>query len=234
MASASSASSSLKGRALIQEPVDPTRGLRGTPIVLAAFRSGADFLHAYDDRGAGEIAVVTRARPRSNTPVVLEVTWPGLPNRVFLRARAFRRWLGLLARLHADEASARDFLVQMAAGDRVRYHLRAHRRYCVRISCEWRVFGGIAPVRGTVEDLSAGGLLVATATDPPAPGERVALRLRETGGQDLVLTGEVRHVRTRAADYAFGLEFPRGTSGEQRRLRHLLRAFAARGVVLLH
>src|SRR4051794_31428889 len=98
------------------EPVDPAEVLRGTPILAAAFESSEAFLHAYQPRGeSGELAVVTRAQPPSGSEVVLEVNWPGLPNRVYLRARVYRRRLGLLARIHRDDATARDFLVQMAA-----------------------------------------------------------------------------------------------------------------------
>jgi hypothetical protein len=63
-------------------------------------------------------------------------------------------------------------------------------------------------------------------------GEDVAIRLR-TPQQDLVVTGEVRHSRERAHDSAFGVQFRYRSTGEQRRLRGLLRAFAARGVVIL-
>jgi hypothetical protein len=48
-----------------------------------------------------------------------------------------------------------------------------------------------------------------------------------------VVTGEVRHSRARKQDSAFGVQFRYRSSGEQKRLRRLLRAFAARGVVIL-
>jgi hypothetical protein len=120
----------------------------------------------------------------------------------------------------------------MAEGDAVHYHLRRHRRYCVRLPLGWRPFGSLTMIDGVAADLSAGGVLVTTRAPPPPVGEPVALRLR-TAGQDLVVTGEVRHSRRRSDDAAFGVEFVYRSSGEQRRLRHLLRAFAARGVVIL-
>lgn len=227
------ASSSLRPRISLQDPVDPAERLQGTPILIAAFGSGAEFLAHYSDEGpAGELALVTRARPRARAELVLEIDWPGLPNPVFVRARVSRRRLGVVARLHPDETGARDFLVQMAAGDPVPYHLRRHRRYCVRLPLGWRVFGSMQMLDGMAADLSAGGLLVTTRAPPPPVGEPVALRLR-TAGQDLVVTGVVRHRRARLADYAFGVQFAQRSTGEQRRLRRLLRAFAARGVVIL-
>lgn len=228
-----SASSSLKARIQLQDPIDPADRLEGTPIVIASFASGADFLAHYSDDGpAGELALVTRARPRARAELVMEVTWPGLPNPVFVRARVSRRRLGVVARLHPDETRARDFLLRMAAGDSVSYHLRRHRRYCVRLPLGWRVFGSMTMIDGMANDLSAGGVLITTALKAPAAGEEVALRLR-TAGQDLVVTGEVRHSRARSDDWAFGVQFVYRSSGEQRRLRRLLRAFAARGVVIL-
>ncbi|HXU71350.1 MAG TPA: PilZ domain-containing protein [Polyangia bacterium] len=229
----SSASSSLKGRISLQDPVDPAERLEGTPIVVASFSSGREFLEHYTDDGpAGELALVTRARPRARAELVIEVSWPGLPNPVFVRAHVSRRRLGVIARLHEDETAARDFLVRMAHGDALHVHLRRHRRYCVRLPLSWRIFGSMTMIDGIAADLSAGGLLVTTRAAAPPVGEHVAVRLR-TPQQDLVVTGEVRHSRPRKHDSAFGVQFLYRSTGEQRRLRGLLRAFAARGVVIL-
>ena len=233
MASSSSASSSLEGRISLQDPVDPAERLEGTPIVIASFSSGIEFLDHYSDDGpAGELALVTRARPRARAELVIEVSWPGLPNPVFVRALVSRRRLGVVARLHEDETAARDFLVRMARGDALRVHLRRHRRYCVRLPLSWRTFGSMTMIDGLAADVSAGGILVTTRAAAPPVGEHVAIRLR-TPQQDLVVTGEVRHSRARKSDSAFGVQFLYRSTGEQRRLRGLLRAFAARGVVIL-
>jgi hypothetical protein len=229
----SSASSSLRGRISLQDPVDPAERLEGTPIVVAAFSSGAEFLAHYSNDGrAGELALVTRARPRARAELVIEVSWPGLPNPVFVRAKVSRRRLGVVARLHEDETAARDFLLRMARGDALQYHLRKQRRYCVRLPLGWRAFGATTMVEGVAADLSTGGVLVTTQATPPPVGEQVALRLH-TPQQDLVVTGEVRHSRVRKSDSAFGVRFLYRSTGEQRRLRGLLRAFGARGVVIL-
>jgi hypothetical protein len=230
-----SSSSSLRVRALIHDPVDTVEHLAGTPIVIAAFESGAQFLEAYGDAGAaGELAVVTRAAPPSGSEVVLEIHWADLPNPVFVRASVLRRRLGLLARLHADAAQTRDFLLRMAWGVPSSVPRRRQKRYCVRLPVTWRRFGDYRQWPGTAEDLSAGGVLVSTTMPAPPIGERVAVRMvADSQGQDIIVTGMVRHTRERSGDSAFGLQFECRSSGEQRRLRHLLRAFAARGVVLL-
>jgi hypothetical protein len=226
-------SSSLRPRIWLHDPIDPSEHLQGTPIVCATFASAAEFLLAYSDEGpGGELALVTRQRPRQRAELVVEVNFPGLPNPVFMRARVSRRRLGIVAKLHPDELKARDFLLRMARAEAVHYFVREHRRYCVRLPLGWRAFGAIYMTDGIAEDLSTGGVLVATHAETPAVADQVALRLR-TSGQDLVVTGVVRHRRRRSHDNVFGVQFECRSSGEQRRLRRLLRVFAARGVVIL-
>jgi hypothetical protein len=229
----SSATSSLKSMLQLHDPIDPTARLTGTPIVVAAFNGADEFLAAYSDDGpAGEVALVTRARPRGRGDLVLEIVWPELPNAVFVRAHVTKKRVGLVARLHPDEAATRDFLLRVAHGGALELHRRNHRRYCVRFALGWRRFGSTTMVDGVAHDLSAGGILVTTTATPPPVGEAVGLRLRTTG-LDLVVTGVVRHRRARNDDFAFGVQFKSRGSGEQQGLRRLLRAFAARGVVIL-
>jgi hypothetical protein len=235
MGLSSSTSSLPRRRITLQEPVDPAE-LRGTPILSCVFPDGRAFLDAFapDHGPAGELAVVTRAQLPSRTEVVLEILWPALPNRVYVRAHVWRRRLGLMARFHPDEQQARDFLVRVAHGLPAEFHKRAHRRYCVRLPVTWRVFGQSDLVPGLAEDLSAGGVLIATEAKAPPIGEHVGLRLiAQAAMQDLVVTGQVRHARKREKGCAFGVRFEYRSSGEQRDLRRLLRVFAARGVVIL-
>jgi hypothetical protein len=178
------------------------------------------------------LALVTRARPRTRAELVLEIVWPALPNPVFVRANLARRRLGVVARLHPDEAATRDFLVRVARNGALELHRRRHRRYCVRFAVGWRRFGSTSMLDGIASDLSASGILVSTSATPPPVGEGVALRLR-TVGRDLVVTGVVRHRRPRSDGFAFGVQFASRAGGEQQGLRRLLRAFAARGVVIL-
>jgi hypothetical protein len=160
-----------------------------------------------------------------------------LPNRVFARAIALRRWLGghLVLQLDPDEHEKRDYLLAVASGKKLDVCMRAHRRFVVRLPLMWRRFGDVQLSEGIAEDLSSGGLLVCAHGTCPSLSERVAVRLRaEAAYQELVLTGEVRHARPRANDrFAFGIELKYRSSDQQRTLRSLLRAFAGRGVVLV-
>lgn len=219
----------------LQEPADPTELHGATPILTATFYDGAEFAHAFHDgHNAGELAIVTRAAPRAGSWAVVEIDWRGLPNPVYVRARLYPRRFGVLAKLHPDERCAAEFLLRMAHGDEPHYHLRAHRRYCVRLPVWWRRFGDSDRQPGIAEDLSTGGMLVATLAPAPPVGECVGLRLLvPSAHQDLVITGAVTHARGRSHDSAFGVQFTMRSGGEQRTLRRMLRVFAARGVVTL-
>jgi hypothetical protein len=239
--SSSSLSQSSREPAVVRlvEPVSPSELAAGTPIIVCAFETGVQFLDAFaESRGpAGELAVRTRASPPPGTPMVLEITWHGLPNRVFARAIALRRWLGghLVLQLDPDEREKRDYLLAVARGSKMDTCTRAHRRFVVRLPLFWRRFGDVQLHEGIAEDLSSGGLLVCAQGPGPIASDRVAVRLRaEAAYQELVLTGEVRHTRPRAGDRsAFGVELKYRSSAQQRTLRSLLRAFAGRGVVLV-
>jgi hypothetical protein len=231
----SSPSSSSEGYR-VSDPADPTDLRHATPILTATFYDGDDFLHAFTlhERRGSELAVVTRAQPEAGSWAVVEIDWRGLPNPVYVRARLQPRRFGVLALLHPYEISAAHFLVAMARGDQLPYHLRAHRRYCVRLPVWWRRFGSDEKQPGLAEDLSAGGMLISTLAPAPPRDERVGLRLLvPSARQDLVFNGVVTHARARSHDSAFGVRFSLRGSGEQRTLRRLLRTFAARGVVTL-
>lgn len=220
-------------------PVDPAQIRAGVPIVAVRFADADEFLRAADpDRGpAGELWVATRAEHRHGTEVVLEIRWPDLPNRVYLRARAARRTRSGLRvfRFHELERAKVMFLVSSARGDTGKVRRRSHRRYCVRLPVRWRPFGSRDMHPGVAEDLSAAGVRIVTPVLPIDVGEQVVVRVRaDAVAQELVLTGEVRHVDVTSKDeVALGVVFEHRASGEQRNLRCLLHAFAAKGVVLL-
>jgi hypothetical protein len=125
--------------ARIHDPIDDAAAIEATPILLAFFADGAEFLRALDD---DELTLLTRARPPLRADVVVEITWPGLPNRCFVRARVTRlRGDRLTLRLHADDRRVHDFLVAVAHGARIARHPRAADRYSVRLAVSWRAFG---------------------------------------------------------------------------------------------
>ncbi len=224
------------GAIRFRDPVDPAELEGCVPILPLVYATGMQFVDSYvEGRGeAGELLVATRADPPPGTELVAEVRWQGLPNRVYLRAYANgRRGDALVLRLHPDEATKRDFLINVACGTARRPSTRRHRRYCVRIPLEWRRFGTRVMANGLAEDLSAGGMMMITADTSVVVGDTLVVRIR--GKADLVLTGTVQHLtrRATAGEVALGVQFDNRGSDQQRTLRRILRTYSARGVMVV-
>lgn len=222
-------------------PLDPSSLRAGTPLLVAPFRSGDEFMQALSIDANMELRVVlpTRAELHPGEDVVLEIMWVGLPNRVYVRAMTLGRTQddNLVLRVYPHEHPKLSFLSKVATDENAIAHaaIRKHPRYCVRLPLEWRAFGGSREMlEGTAEDISAGGVHLVSAVRPVNVDTSVVLRLyADSAGQDLVLTGAVRHVHVRGrSEMAIGVEFETASTGELKELRRLLRAFAANGIVL--
>jgi hypothetical protein len=202
-----------------------------------SFAQGIEFVDALvEGRGpAGELLVDTAAEPPPDTELVAAIEWPGLSQRVFLRASAHGRSTGgkLVLRIDPDEAFKRDFLVGVACGTARAVHRREHRRYCVRLPLEWRRFGGRAMLHGMAEDLSVGGMLLIAADNDAVVGDEVVMHIRGRG--DLVVTGRVQHVHRRraAGELALGIRFDTRDLGQERTLRHLIDSYRTLGVTAM-
>lgn len=219
-------------------PLDPADIRVGIPLLVAPFRSGREFLASLhrDARNSLRLVMPTRTQLEAGEDVVLEVMWPGLPNRVYLRAATLGRTRSgkLMLELYQHEQPKLHFLFTVATDPTACPHRRRHPRYCVRLPLEWRAFGRRTMTAGTAEDLSVGGIHIATHATPIDRETSVVVRLHaDSVGQDLVLTGKIRHVHPRGEQYmALGVEFEAASTGELKELRRLLRAFATNGVVL--
>src|SRR5689334_20353433 len=106
----------------------------GTPILVAMFKDGPSFLDAFSPKrgDCGELLVKTRYSAREGAPVVAEIGWPGLPNRVLCRATVGKRHSNgtIVLRLDLGEAPKRDFLRQVARGEIAKLYHRNHSRFC--------------------------------------------------------------------------------------------------------
>ncbi len=220
-------------------PADPTRFTAAIPMLAVRFRDDVAFLRASDFHSgpAGELRIRTRAAPPPGAEVVLEVRWPDLPNRVYLRACCLRRRFGRVRfRLLASERTKMQFLRTVAEGKHKMPARRVHHRYCVRLPVQWRPFGGRELESGLAVDLSAGGIRLAVATGglaaPLAIDDSVVVKLA-AAGHDLVLTGLLRHKLESDRDLHLGIMFQHRSSGEQRDLRRLIHVFSGRGVLIL-
>lgn len=201
-------------------------------LVTLAFASAEEFLAAYHPADGGSLSTRTRTDGTIGEPVLVEVSFPGLPNRALVRADvtgiAFEH--GLRFTIDPADHTTRDFLLGIARGD---IHVgttvhRDHARFPAALDAAWRLGDG-APVTTTCEDLSAGGAFLRAET-PPAIGADVAVTITTPHGEPLHAGGKVAWTR-QGKDPGFGVDFAPLVGDDGRRLRALLRQASERGSV---
>jgi len=195
-------------------------------ILTVPFLSSAEFLSHYRETD-GALFCRTRTELDVDEPVLVEISFPGLPNRALLRGRMLERsagrgaWIGFA---EAD-ASTRDFLLGVARGDLVVTTAveRAHDRFPTALPVAVELPGGAAAETST-GDLSAAGAFIRSDA-APAVGTRVKLVLATGDTDRLELEGEV----TRARPDGFAVQFAPRRGENNRRLRALLRRASESG-----
>jgi Tfp pilus assembly protein PilZ len=216
-------------------------------ILYATFESPDDFLRRLEvgiDGAAGSLAIATRARYPQGERVILEIGFPGLPNRILTRAVAVGArpptngvrlgWRSKRASTDSDEQLfrlvrgeeyKRDFLVAVATGRASASWIRRHRRFPLRLPARFAVDGEDLPLRGDAqtEDLSSGGASLKTSRTLP-DGARVTVSLEPADGVAAIeFTGRVVWTRKSGGLFGVGIQFDRLDAGHRRRLRRLLR-----------
>lgn len=201
-------------------------------LVTLAFASPEEFLAAYHPADGGSLSTRTRTDGTIGEQVLIEVSFPGLPNRALLRADvtgiAFEH--GLRFSIDGADHTTRDFLLGIARGEiRVDSTTARHNaRFPATLKASWRL-DGAAAVETTLEDLSAGGAFLRAET-PPAIGAEVSVAIDAPDGEPLPATGTVAWIRS-GTNPGFGVDFAPVAGDAGRRLRHLLRQASERGNV---
>jgi uncharacterized protein (TIGR02266 family) len=199
-------------------------------LLTLAFPAAADFLTAYDDASRTLVAH-TKTEAEIGENLLVEISFPNLPNRPLLRATCCGLVTGGL-RLELDEADGptREFLVKLARGEPAHDAIhREHKRIPTTLPVEFQV-GHQAKVSSHVEDLSAGGCFVRT-DHPPHIGESVMLEITPPDETPpLKLSGMVAWVRA-GKEPGFGVEFDAPETPDGRRLRMMLRRAVGTGDV---
>ncbi|MBK9030129.1 MAG: PilZ domain-containing protein [Myxococcales bacterium] len=187
------------------------------------FASAEDFLAAYHPADGGTLSTRTRTDGTIGEHVLLEVSFPGLPNRALVRADvtgiAFEH--GLRFTIADEDATTRDFILGIANGDvqvAAAIH-RDHARFPAGLRATWRV--GADDIPTTLEDLSAGGAFLRSDT-PPLLGAEIGVTILPPAGEPLALTGHVAWIR-QGTKPGFGVDFVPALGDTGRRLRGLLR-----------
>jgi Tfp pilus assembly protein PilZ len=205
-------------------------------LVTLAYATTDEFLASFDERDGGTMSVKTRTDGTIGERLLVEVSFPGLPNRALVRATVTSLTFehGLRFVIDEADASTRDFLLSIARGDNV--IVGAHReneRFPTALRAHWSRVGESHQRQETtvVEDLSAGGAFVLTA-NPPEVGAEVDVTIAVPVGPALEASGTVAWVRHGKAP-GFGLDFETLVGDSGRRLRALLRRASATAAVEL-
>jgi Tfp pilus assembly protein PilZ len=193
-------------------------------LVTLAFATKEEFLAAYHPADGGSLSTRTRTDATIGEEVLIEISFPGLPNRALVRAQvmgiAFEH--GLRFAFSAADETTRDFLLAVARGEatvETTTH-RDHARFPASLKAAWKVAGGAA-TSTSLEDVSAGGCFVRAET-APAVATEVELTITAPGGDPLSAMGTVAWIR-QGKDPGFGVEFHDLTGETGRKLRALLR-----------
>jgi uncharacterized protein (TIGR02266 family) len=203
-------------------------------ILKARYRGGVDFLAAYQPAlPAGGLSFPTREHVTAGEPVVVEVRFPELGDRILIRStvmwrRGARVREGLPATVGVEfdavDAHRRDFLVAAARGEgATRVVQRNHRRLPVSLPVRWHVKDGRDALAAVIVDIGPGGAFMRTAV-PCAMGTQVVLELLPPGGA-VPLSIEARVVWTRVepGSEGLGVEFRCRDTGGLRRLKEMVR-----------
>lgn len=192
-------------------------------LVTLAFASADEFLAAYHPADGGSLSTRTRTDGTIGEQVLLEVSFPGLPNRALVRADvsgiAFE--IGLRFTIAPADHTTRDFLLGVARGEIQidQTTPRGHTRFPAALRAVWRK--GDTAIETLVEDLSAGGAFL-RGLEPPAIGDEVAVEITTPDGSTLPFVAHVAWIRS-GKDPGFGVDFVPLTGDAGRRLRSLLR-----------
>jgi Tfp pilus assembly protein PilZ len=208
-------------------------------LLTVPFRSSEEFLsHVRDTVSGGHLFVRTRTELSEGETVVMEISFPGLPNRALVRGIAGppRHAKGTWMRFHPSDASTRAFLIETAAGEagETPTVYRSCPRFPAELPVECRIARpGVANeerLMTTTVDVGAGGVFL-RASEPPPVGSGVALAIETSaGGRDrLEIDGHVAWTGGHAGGPGFGVRFENKTRLDAKALRTALRRASETG-----
>lgn len=205
-------------------------------ILKARYRSAADFVAAYQTSFPnGGLYFPTREHATVGDPVMVEVRFPELGDRVLLRAFvAWRRAAcvreatpaGVGVEFDVSEHTKRDFLLAVARGEASRVVARNHRRLPVALPARWHVLDSRERHDAVIADICAGGAFLKTteANGDVAKGTQIVVELIPPGGAaPLDIEARVVWARRDEGHEGLGVEFRCRDTGGLRRLKEMVR-----------
>lgn len=206
-------------------------------ILFATFKSPRDFLDRLDlsDDEVATVSVETKARYEAGDAVILEIGYPGLPNRILTRTVAVDGGPddGQSFRFDDGEEHKRDFLIAVASGRATASWKRRHRRFPMRMPARFVVEGQDVPLRGDAEteDMGSGGLSLRTSRTLP-DGATVTIVLEPgDGGEEIEFTGRVVWNRNDDSVTGVGIQFESMGGDQMKRLRRMIRDVKLSGTI---
>lgn len=195
-------------------------------LLTAVFVSSEEFLShfAEEPHSGGALFYRTRATMVPDEDVLVEISFPGLPNRALCRAHvATTEPKGAWLAIDPADASTREFLVGVARGEITvtrKGPQRSHTRIPTALPIGVAAQGGNTD--GQLADVGAGGAFVRSESAPPL-GTSVELHIAPRDGvPGFVVDGQVAWAQADGPDAGFGVRFSPQSSGG-RRLRAFLR-----------
>ncbi len=211
-------------------------------LLTVAFVSSEEFLSHYRDReDLGALFVRTRTELEGDQRVLMEISFPGLPNRALVRGSVAKVTPGKGAWVQFNEAdrSTLKFLLELARGQV---------QVTPTVNRSFERFPAELPVDCTIEvqhgeraderlvtrtvDLGAGGVFVRSLT-PPAIGTKVKISIGPVADGEfdaVTLEGHVAWVRNGDAK-GFGVRFQDKSQPDARTLRTMLRRASESGKI---
>jgi Tfp pilus assembly protein PilZ len=204
-------------------------------ILKTRFRNKSEFLEAYnEDLPNGGLFCPTTRVLQENDEVVVEVHFPGLPNKMMLRGQVVW-WRSALPRLRVragamvtfleEERDKRDFILRSAEGDSQNAIKRRHPRIPVELEVRWKAGDDSDFRKALLRDISIGGALLVTE-EQLQPGDDVVVELITPGGASPIpIAGKV----TYCAESGAGVRFTYRDGGGSQRLREVVRRLISEG-----
>jgi Tfp pilus assembly protein PilZ len=212
-------------------------------LLTIVFVSSAELLSHYrDTEDSGALFYRSRTELEKDESVLMEISFPGLPNRALVRGTVATVTPGKGAgiRFTPQDESTRDFLLQVARGEvQITPTInRSFDRFPAELPVDCRVeisssgTTGERIVSRTV-DLGAGGAFIRSLSPPPV-GTHVRLAIGPATDQSFAtvsLEGHVAWTRNDDQDKGFGVRFHNKSEFDARTLRTLLRKASETGKV---
>ena len=199
-------------------------------ILKTRFKDKSEFLDAYnEDLPNGGIFCATTKNLDENTPVVVEIHFPGLPNKMMLQGQVIW-WRPALPRLRVragamvsfveEEAEKRDFIRKLAeSGADEAAIRRRHPRIPVKMDVTWRMAEARDLLPAILMDISVGGALLITDTALQSEDEIVVELTTPGGASPISIAARVTH----QTDAGVGLRFIYRDGGGSQRLKEVVR-----------